>query len=202
MRLRDLREEMTMSHSVKQELFTTCLAPILNTAYGTALYITSDRDEADCLVQKASLRAYTEFSSFGPAACFKTWFLRLVIDLFRTHGRAGGGWSEPVSGDAVGPGIAGKLVDEEPAGNPFDPPGPFLRALSQQQITAAFSRLPMEERTVCALYFMDDLSYAEIAHVVGDRVALVRARLHRGRKALSLALRVEAQTAASPLGGR
>jgi RNA polymerase sigma-70 factor, ECF subfamily len=237
---------MTMTQSVKQELFTSYLAPILNTAYGTALYITSDRAEADCLVQEASMRAYTEFSDFRSAAGFKSGFLRRVIDLFRARHRTlrlphpgsgprrwdggtpspsqdapppcsacrgypaaspsssalrtvpgvGGGPPEPVS-TVAGPDGAGDPLGDDLAGNPFDPPEPFLRALSEQQIVEGFSRLPVEDRIVCALYFMDDLSYAEIADVVGCPVTTVRARLRRGRTALSRTLR-----AAAPPSGR
>jgi RNA polymerase sigma-70 factor (ECF subfamily) len=180
-----------MTQSVKQELFASYLAPILNTAYGTALYVTSHHDEADCLVQEASMHAYTEFSDFRSVAGFKSGFLRGVIDLFRARCRAGGGPPEPASAEACLDG-AGDPFGDDLAGNPFDPPEPFLRALREQQIVEGFSRLPVEDRIVCALYFMDDLSYAEIADVVGCPVTTVRARLRRGRTALSRALRAAA----------
>jgi RNA polymerase sigma-70 factor (ECF subfamily) len=182
-----------MSPSVKQELFASYLAPILNTAYGTALYVTSCRDEAGCLVQEAAMRAYDQFGDFRPAAGFKSGFLRLMLDLFRAR-RLTGGPPEPVPGEATAdasgdpPGIA-------LAGDPVDPPEPFLRALGEQQLVEGFSRLPVEDRIVCALYFLDDLGYAEIAEVAGCPVATVRARLHRGRKALSHALRAGASPA-------
>jgi RNA polymerase sigma-70 factor, ECF subfamily len=177
---------MTMSQSIKQELFASYLAPILDTAYGTALYITGRPGEADCLVQEASIDAFTRFSALRPPADFKKWFLRLMVDLFRA--RAGRGDPIRACGEAGGPEIADGLPDAEASG-PFDQPEPFLRALGQQQIAGVFSRLPEEDRIVSALYFMDDLTYSEIAEVVGCPVDVVRGRLHRGRKVLSCALR-------------
>ena len=41
---------------------------------------------------------------------------------------------------------------------------------------------------VSTLYFMEDLSYEEIARVLGCPIGTVRSRLHRGRKMLQKAL--------------
>ena len=48
--------------------------------------------------------------------------------------------------------------------------------------------LPEEFEEVCALYFMEDFSYQEIAEVIGCPVGTVRSRLHRGRKLLQKSL--------------
>ena len=41
---------------------------------------------------------------------------------------------------------------------------------------------------VCTLYFVEDLSYEEIASVLEMPVGTVRSRLHRGRKMLQKSL--------------
>jgi RNA polymerase sigma-70 factor (ECF subfamily) len=51
-------------------------------------------------------------------------------------------------------------------------------------VARALDSLPEEFRVVSTLYFMEDLSYQEIAGVVGVPVGTVRSRLHRGRKLL------------------
>jgi RNA polymerase sigma-70 factor (ECF subfamily) len=53
---------------------------------------------------------------------------------------------------------------------------------------AAVHRLPEEYRVVCTLYFMEDMTYEEIARVLECPVGTVRSRLHRGRKMLQKAL--------------
>jgi RNA polymerase sigma-70 factor (sigma-E family) len=54
---------------------------------------------------------------------------------------------------------------------------------------AALCRLPTRQRAVVVLRFDEDLSYSEIAHIVGSRVGTVKSNLHRGlarlRKELS-----------------
>ncbi len=63
-----------------------------------------------------------------------------------------------------------------------------LSKLGTEQVSAAIAALPDEFRVVCALYFMEDLPYQEIAQVLGCPVGTVRSRLHRGRRMLQKAL--------------
>jgi RNA polymerase sigma-70 factor, ECF subfamily len=164
-----------MSRSIKQNLFASYLAPILDTVYGTALYITGHPGEADCLVEEVSIDAFTRFSALRPTPHFKTWFLRLMVDRFRVR---------------AGRGSASEVV-------PWAPGTALPGTASEASLAGVFARLPVEERIVSALYFMDDLSYSEMADVVGCPVEAVRGRLHRGRKVLSRAL----GGAAQPAGG-
>ncbi len=55
-------------------------------------------------------------------------------------------------------------------------------------MSAAIEQLPEEYRVVSTLYFMEDLTYVQIAEIVGCPVGTVRSRLHRGRKMLQKAL--------------
>jgi RNA polymerase sigma-70 factor (ECF subfamily) len=50
------------------------------------------------------------------------------------------------------------------------------------------ARLPTEYRIVATLYFMEDLTYEEIAHTLECPVGTVRSRLHSSRKMLQKAL--------------
>jgi DNA-directed RNA polymerase specialized sigma24 family protein len=48
----------------------------------------------------------------------------------------------------------------------------------------AVAALPEEYRSVSALYFTEEVSYREIAEIVGCPVGTVRSRLHRARPML------------------
>jgi RNA polymerase sigma-70 factor (ECF subfamily) len=69
-----------------------------------------------------------------------------------------------------------------------DPASQLLDKLGTERIVAAIDQLPDEYRIVSALYFMEDLSYEEIAQALECPVGTVRSRLHRGRKMLQKAL--------------
>jgi RNA polymerase sigma-70 factor (ECF subfamily) len=52
------------------------------------------------------------------------------------------------------------------------------------QIHAALDRLPPEQREVLVLRFLEDLTYEQIASVVGCQLGTVRSRIHYGKQAL------------------
>ena len=60
--------------------------------------------------------------------------------------------------------------------------------LDADRVGEALDTLPEEYRTVATLYFIDDLSYHQIAEAVQCPVGTVRSRLHRGRRMLQKAL--------------
>jgi RNA polymerase sigma-70 factor (ECF subfamily) len=63
-----------------------------------------------------------------------------------------------------------------------------LARLEGEQVAAAIDALPDEFRVTAALYFLQDLSYQEIADVLEIPVGTVRSRLHRGRALLQRTL--------------
>src|SRR5919204_5336977 len=65
-----------------------------------------------------------------------------------------------------------------------DPAASLLRQLDTDQVASALEQLPEEYRVVSTLYFMEDLSYQQIAEALDCPVGTVRSRLHRGRKML------------------
>jgi RNA polymerase sigma-70 factor (ECF subfamily) len=60
--------------------------------------------------------------------------------------------------------------------------------LGTERIVKAINLLPEEYRVVCTLYFLEDLSYEDIASVLKCPVGTVRSRLHRGRRMLQKSL--------------
>jgi RNA polymerase sigma-70 factor (ECF subfamily) len=69
-----------------------------------------------------------------------------------------------------------------------DPAALVLERVEAEQVHQAIATLPEDYRVVSTLYFMEELSYQEIAEIVGCPVGTVRSRLHRGRRMLQKAL--------------
>jgi RNA polymerase sigma-70 factor, ECF subfamily len=55
-------------------------------------------------------------------------------------------------------------------------------------IAQALDALPDDYRAAAALYFMQDMSYQEIADVLEVPIGTIRSRLHRARRMLQKAL--------------
>jgi len=164
--------------------FERQLTAVLDQAYGTALRLTGSPADAEDLVQDAALLAHRGFKGFTAGSNFRAWFYRILLNRFysnyRRQRRAG------VSVD----------LDETPelylyqqaAATGVTPDADTATALvdrlDSELVQKALDALPEEFRTVATLYFMEDLSYQEIAEIVGVPVGTVRSRLHRGRRLL------------------
>ena len=165
--------------------FGVQIGPLLQLAYRVALRRSGDRDLAEDLVQEAALNAFVHYDQFKPGTNFRAWFMRILLNCLRSHYRRAWGrrrtlalhGPEPRHGSAaVG---EGGLWSQTP-----DLADSVLSRLNAEQVADAIARLPDVYRTVCALYVVDDLSYPEIARILGCPVGTVRSRLHRSRRLL------------------
>jgi RNA polymerase sigma-70 factor (ECF subfamily) len=169
--------------------FESLLVPILPRAYSAARYMTGDPMEAEDLVQEAALLAWRGFERFEPGTNFRAWFLTILTNLNYSRVRRASRRPQQVTLDAL-PDLYlyRKLGADTPSADDAGPAQALLRDLDVTEVRRAIEDLPDEFRTVAALYFAEDLSYRQIAEVVGCPVGTVRSRLHRGRKMLQVSL--------------
>jgi len=172
-----------------QASFESLFSGVAHAAFGVAMRLTRNQADAEDLVQDAALLAHRGFGSFMQGTNFRAWFFKILINCYYSRRRREK--SRPVTSD----------LDDTPdlyiyaragqAGFPTQGPDPaalLLEKLGTERIVGAIGRLPEEYRIVSTLYFMEDLSYEEIARVTECPVGTVRSRLHRGRKMLQKAL--------------
>jgi RNA polymerase sigma-70 factor (ECF subfamily) len=155
-------------------------------AYGVALGIVGDPDEAQDVVQDAFVKAYYKLSDFRFGSNFYTWFYRLLvnqsIDRWRKTSRSPAvsfdeAW---VSGEAAEPeAIVYPKTPEELTGN---------RELAEG-LTRAIAALPEYHRTVIILREIEGMAYEEIARILDCSVGTVMSRLHYARAKLKEALK-------------
>lgn len=163
--------------------FEALLEPILPLAYGVAYRMARHQDDAEDLVQEAALQAFRAFHMFEPGTNFKAWYLRILTNCFFARYRKKKRQPEVVDLDETGPLYI--LRQSVAAG---DPAVDLLGRMDAERISQAIAALPEEYRIVAALYFLDDMSYQEIAAIVDVPLGTVRSRLHRGRRMLQKAL--------------
>lgn len=163
--------------------FETLLTPVLPAAYRAALHFTRSPADAEDAVQQASLQAWRAFRTFTGGTNFRAWFLCIVTNVCRSEFRRQSRTPLAIAFDdpgSEGLPLADVLTDE----TEVSPEAEVIRQLDAAEIQAALLSLPEEYRTVATLYFVDDLSYQEIATAVRCPIGTVRSRLHRGRKML------------------
>jgi RNA polymerase sigma-70 factor, ECF subfamily len=178
-----------MPPSASQPGFEALLAPIVANAYRVAYHLTRHRDDAEDLVQEAALQAFRAFGSFRPGTNFRAWFLRILTNLhYQRHRKSR---REPAVVDLEDAPELYLYTQTAKAGLhqlADDPAALVLDRLDAGLVMEALGQLPEDYRIAAALYFVEELSYEEIAAAVGCPIGTVRSRLHRGRRLLQKAL--------------
>jgi RNA polymerase sigma-70 factor (ECF subfamily) len=169
--------------------FEALVRTILTPAYGLALHLTRNSADAEDLVQEAALLAFRHYASFTRDSNFRAWFFTILVNAFRARYRKEQRRPMTIAFDDLPDLFLYSRTAELGMHEQYDDPAAALMSrLDTAEVTTAIEALPDEYRMVTALYFVQDLSYQEIADVLECPVGTVRSRLHRGRKMLQKAL--------------
>jgi RNA polymerase sigma-70 factor, ECF subfamily len=170
--------------------FETVVVPHLDAGYRLARWLMRDADDAEDVVQEASLRALRYFQTFA-GGDGRAWFLRIVRNTcyaWRTHRHEAP--TDP--------------FDEEQhssAQPQSDPETLLLQTDDVALIARALSGLPDHFHELLVLRELEGLSYRELSDVVGIPMGTVMSRLSRAREALRTALTGELPPAISSRPG-
>ena len=147
-------------------------------AYVQALGIVGSREDALDLAQEAFVRAYRARHTLDPTRPFSAWLHQIVRRLcfnFLRDRRVRARVTED------GPDW---LVVSVPDPRP-DPAAAAERAERARRVAAAIDRLPAREREVLVLKEFEELTYREIAAMVGVPIGTVMSRLYSARRRLA-----------------
>jgi RNA polymerase sigma-70 factor, ECF subfamily len=150
-------------------------------AVGTRL--TRNGAEAEDLVQDALLKALRAREQFASGSNMRAWLLRILTNTFINRYRRGGLEKTLMEGPDADP-LADGWVGASSMEAMRDPESQALRSLLEKEITAALDELPEEFRLAVVLSDVEELSYKEIAEIMGCPIGTVMSRLHRGRRLL------------------
>ncbi len=144
-------------------------------AFGLALRLTANTEDARDVVQDAYLRAYRSIGRFRGDARFSTWLYRIVANCASTTTtRRGRHRHEALpDGDAV--------LETRPES---DPEVQAETAELRAELDEAIQALPSRLRAVVVLRDVYDLSHDAIAEELGITVSAAKVRLHRARRRL------------------
>lgn len=127
------------------------------------------RDRIDDLLQETWLDVFRQLPRLQSAAAFAVWVYRIA------RGKAARDWREQNR-------LPLASAQEEPAS--AEDEGPLFSPAQADRIHEALDRLTPDHREVLVLRFLEDLTYEEIAEVLGCQLGTVRSRLHYGKQAL------------------
>lgn len=173
--------------AAERRLFETEARPHLDTLYSTALRLTRSPVDAEDLVQDTLVRAYRFYDRFEAGTNFKAWLLRIQMNAFVNRYRRSARERQVFDGPMAAP-VGEGVMSRATMRGLTDPVGDAQRQIIAREINRAFDQLSEDARAMVLLADVEELSYKEIAEVMGCPIGTVMSRLHRARKQLQLSL--------------
>ena len=146
--------------------------------YRLAYRLTGNAHDAEDLTQDVFVRVFRSLSSYTPGT-FEGWLHRittnLFLDLMRRRAR--------IRFEALADDAPERLAGREPS-----PAQAYDDTHWDDDVQRALDALAPEFRAAVVLCDIEQLTYEEIADVLGIKLGTVRSRIHRGRTQLRAAL--------------
>ena len=172
----------------KQEEFETVVLEHFHTLYSTALRLTRNTSEAQDLVQETLLKAYRFFDHFEPGTNVKAWLFTILRNTYINTYRKTVRQQEQVDFERIEPFYADATNEPEWEWTDQESLEVMLRHLVQDDVKRALDALPEVYRIVVLLADLAELSYKDIAAIIGCPEGTVMSRLFRGRRLLRKSL--------------
>jgi RNA polymerase sigma-70 factor (ECF subfamily) len=128
-----------------------------------------EANSAEDALQEVWLDVFRAVSRLAAAGAFRAWLYRIARDRALRELRKRRTPLQPLEGIEQ---VAGRPEETE------------FTAEDVERIHTALDELVAEQREVLVLRYIEDMSYDEIARVVGCQVGTVRSRLHYAKRAL------------------
>jgi len=143
--------------------------------YRTALAITCDPDMAADLHQEVFLRLHRFAERIDPSRPLQPWLYRMTVNLSYTWIKRKSRWIRYINE------MTECIVTER---RPASPHTIAERDESWRWVRQAILALPVQQRMVVVLYYINDLSLKEISGILEIPVGTVKSRLHYARRVL------------------
>lgn len=157
--------------STTREDFETVALPYLNDLFRMARPSLGSPAEAEDIVQETYYQAWKSFHRFEPGTNCRAWLFKILFHVIHHHRRKWRRWTWVTEGEER---LKDTLVYE----------APIPTHLSDEEVLAAFEKLPRHYREVVLLADVEEFSYQELAEMLRIPMGTVMSRLNRGRKLL------------------
>jgi RNA polymerase sigma factor (sigma-70 family) len=161
--------------------FRTLVARFQGKVYHTAFSLLRSAEEAEDVAQEVFVEVYQSISRFRGEASLSTWLYRLATSRALQHRRRMRARKRFAFFTNL-LGFANQVLYEPP--NHAHPQALLEGTQQLHVLQQRISRLPAQQQVAFTLRYEQDLSYEEIAAVLGTTVAAVESLLYRARHTL------------------
>ena len=139
-------------------------------------YMTGDREAAKDITQQVFLKVLTSILTFQYRASFSSWLFRLAVNVCRDYQRS----TRRMKIFSTGVPASLAIYDSRPS---------LEENLFKERVSETVRKVVMKMspklRTVIILKYIEDLSYSQIAELLGCSIGTVSSRLNRSHKILA-----------------
>jgi RNA polymerase sigma-70 factor (ECF subfamily) len=161
------------------ELVDKYKQPVMNFVYR----MLRDMTEAEDLAQNVFIQVYKSALRYEVSSKFSTWLFTIARNLclneIRRRSR-----HPATSMDAIPAETGDQPAPQFEDKRAVSPPESLLQDELSEKIEQALNELPENQRTAVLLCRQDELSYEDIARVLGCSLSATKSLIHRGRETL------------------
>lgn len=143
-------------------------------------YMTGDKEAAKDITHQVFIKVFTSILTFQYRASFSSWLFRLAVNVCRDYQRSIRRMKLFSSGLPIPPAIydSGPSLEDN-----------LFKERLSEIVQKAVMKMSPKLRTVIILKYIEDLSYSQIAELLGCSIGTVSSRLNRSHKILAQELK-------------
>ncbi len=154
--------------------------------FAFALRLTASRQDAEDIVQEAFVGAYVSLENYPPQRIrtlrLQAWLYKVTLYAWQHQRRA-----HPPEGVSLAP-LAESNAHEVADAFEEQPARFFERLEQRQEVLASLALLPERYRIPLTCYYLEHLSYQEIADLLDQPMGTTKSAIHRGLAQLRVLL--------------
>jgi len=174
---KDIDELVVLAKKGDQKAFSTILNIFWKEVYHFQFKKCKNEDESEDITIKTFARAFDKINSFDDNYQFKSWLFTISNNIYIDHLRKKKTETISISKSSK---EVHKIVDEEPS-----PADKLIQEQNLAQLKAYIKQLKDHYQEVINLRYFQELSYKEIAEILGEPMNNVKVKLLRAKKLLA-----------------
>ncbi|MCS7027352.1 MAG: sigma-70 family RNA polymerase sigma factor [Bacteroidia bacterium] len=154
--------------------------------YFMLLKMTQNKDDAEDLTMESFAKAFKSLHKFNPKYAFSTWLFKIAsnncIDYIRRNKMKTLSINNPLETD-------NGTIDNFDLPDNLELPDEYANRMDKAKfLRSVVESLPKTYSTLIKLRYYEELSYEEIAQIIGVPIGTIKAQLHRARELMYKAL--------------
>ncbi|MBU8871648.1 MAG: RNA polymerase sigma factor [Gemmatimonadales bacterium] len=171
-----------------RDAFETIYRKYQDRIYGLCLRLTTDRVEAEELVQETFVKAWLSMSGFSGRGQLGGWLARIAVNRWRDRWRSRHRTNLALQEFGREAGVAETDETNQASARSLTGDEAVIPLLTAMDLERCIAKLPLGARTVFVLHEIEGYPHHEIAQQMQLATGTVKAQLHRARKLLKVML--------------